>query len=449
MNRDGRTQFDEGFGRRRDHANIEAMQNLVIDAVTNETTHPMPPLVRNFISALQSAHGGGKVANESFTRSHARVGAYMQFKGERAAIEQRVRRLIHRLEAHQRKTGYLFFLVKRGGEPVGVDERGNTIYSATCYTDFLKPVADEAVQRARHSELWKRNPGDALAAQVSWALAQLPRVDERPEEKGEGIMLPLADYERQSEEQIRAAVEKRADGIAQRGGDVNLWLERLEVQISRLRRSRTKTAEAERREAMREKMEAWEAEQRAVDSEMVFAGEGDTPPTKVTPPPATNPSVTEGKPDTLAAAACLAAKSFRVFPLNWVKADGSCSCAEGAGCKSPGKHPLFSHWKELATTQVSFFKGWLKKWPSANLGILTGEPSTLYVIDFDFDKGGEATLAAWRAHYGDEWLDTLAVRTGGGVHLYFQYPQGAELRNTAGKIGEGVDTRGDGGRCPF
>jgi hypothetical protein len=142
MNIDGRTQFDEGFGRRRDHANIEAMQNLIIDAVTEETTHPMPPLVRNFMSALQSAHGGGKVAYEPFTRSHIRVACYMQFNGDRAVKEQRVRRLINRLEEYQRKTGYLYFLVKRGGEPVGTDERGNIIYSATCYTDFLKPAAD-------------------------------------------------------------------------------------------------------------------------------------------------------------------------------------------------------------------------------------------------------------------------------------------------------------------
>src|SRR5688572_27643997 len=100
MNRDGRTQFDEGAGRRRDHANIEAMQNLIIDAVTGETTYPMPPLVRNFISALQSSHGGGRVANEPFTRSHVRVASYMQFKGERDAKEQRVRRLINRLEEY-------------------------------------------------------------------------------------------------------------------------------------------------------------------------------------------------------------------------------------------------------------------------------------------------------------------------------------------------------------
>lgn len=315
MSDGSRPQYDEGFERRRSHANIEAMQNLIIDAVTGETTHPMPPLVRNYVSALQSSHGGGKVAREPFTRSHISVASYMQFKGARAAKEQRVRRLVNRLEDYQKKTGYLFILVKRGGEVVGYDERQNPIYSATSYTDFLKPIADDAVQRARSSELWKRNPGNALAAQVAWTLAQLPRVDAPPDEKGKENMLPLSEYERQSEEQIRAAVEKRADGIVERGGDADLWLEKLEVQISRLRRSRAKTDGTVRQEAARARTEAREAENRALDAEMWRESEGDTPPTKVTPPPAANPSVSEDTPDTLAAALALAAKGFRAFPV--------------------------------------------------------------------------------------------------------------------------------------
>jgi len=428
MNRDGsHAQFDEGFGRRRDHANIEAMQNLIIDAVTRETTHPMPPLVRNFISGLQSAHGGGKVANEPFTRSHIRVGTYMQFKGERAAVEQRVRRLIHRLEGYQRKAGYLFFLVRRGGEPVGTDERGNTIYSATCYTDFLKPVADAAVQRARASELWKKNPGDALAAQVHWALAQLPREDEQPEGKGKGSMLPLADYERQSEEQIRAAVEKRADGIAERGGDVGLWLERLEVEISRLRRSRVKTAAAERRETMREKMEARDAEHAAFDSETWGETDGGHPSTKVTPPPAANPSFSEDTPDTLAAALDYAARGIPVFPVRENKA------------------PYTPRGFKDATCDGSTIREWWRKWPAPGVGIPTGVASGWLVLDIDPRHGGDAALGELIEEHGD-LPETLEVETGGGgYHIIFEYPELAALGNSRGRLPEGIDVRGEGG----
>lgn len=426
MNGDSRAQFDEGFYRRRDHANIEAMQNLIIDAVTNETTHPMPPLVRNFLSALQSSHGGGKVANEPFTRSHVRVASYMQFKGDRATKEQRVRRLINRLEEHKRKTGYQFFLIKRGGEPVGVDERGNTIYSATEYTDFLKPVADAAVQRARASELWKRNPGDALAAQVGWAVEQLPRVDERPEEKGEGSMLPLAEYEKQSEDQIRAAVEKRAEGIAQRGGDVNVWLERLEVQISRLRRSRAKMAEAERGERMRARMEAREAEGRAFDAEMWGETDGGHPPTKVTPPPAVNPSVSEDTSGTLAAALDYAARGIPVFPVRQNKA------------------PYTPRGFKDATCDEAAIREWWRKWPDAGIGIPTGVASGWLVLDIDPRHGGDVSLDRLKSEHGALPQTVESLTGGGGRHLLFRHP-GGTIKSTTGALAPGVDVKADGG----
>lgn len=427
MNGDDRTQFDGGFYRRRDHANVEAMQNLIIDAVTNETTHPMPPLVRNFISALQSSHGGGKVANEPFTRSHIRVASYMQFKGDRATKEQRVRRLINRLEEYKRKTGYLFFLVKRGGEIVGADERGNPIYSATCYTDFLKPVADAAVQRARASEVWKKNPGNALAAQVPWALAQLPRVDEQPEEKGEGSMLPLAEYEKQSEDQIRAAVEKRAAGIAERGGDANVWLERLEVQISRLRRSHAKTTEAEQRETMRQKMDAREAKHRALDAEIMIGIDEGYPPTKMTPPPAVNPSVSEDTSDTFAAALDYAAHGLPVFPVRQNKA------------------PYTPRGFKDATCDEATIREWWQKLPGAGIGIPTGVASGWLVLDVDPRHGGGAAVARLLEEYGD-LPETLLVETGGGgYHLIFEYPELAALGNSRGRLPEGIDVRGEGG----
>jgi hypothetical protein len=428
MNRDdGRTRYDEGAGRRRDHANIEAMQNLIIDAVTGETTHPCPPLVRNFVSALQSAHGGGKVANEPFKRSHIRVASYMQFKGDRATKEQRVRRLINRLEEYQRKTGYLFIRVKRGGEIIGHDERGNPLYSATTYTDFLKPVADAAVQRARASELWKGNPGDALAAQATWALGQLPRVDEPPEEQGKESMLPLAEYEKQSEDQIRAAVEKRADGIVERGGDADLWLERLEVQISRLRRSRVKTAKIINQETVRERITARDSENSALDAEMWRESDGEYPPTKVTPPPAATPSVSEDTPNTLAAALDYAARGLPAFPVRQNKA------------------PYTARGFKDATCDEATIREWWRKWPDAGIGIPTGFASGWLVLDSDPRHGGDVSLCELIEEYGD-LPETLEAETGGGGHhIIFEYPELAALGNSRGQLPEGLDVRGEGG----
>jgi hypothetical protein len=426
--------YDEGFGRRREHANIEAMQNLIIEAIASETEHTMPPLVRNYISALQSAHGGGKTANEPFTRSHLRVASYMQFKGDRATKEQRVRRLINRLEKYQVATGYLLFLVKRGGEPVGTDEKGNTIYSATCYTDFLKPVADAAVQRARPSELWKGNkakgirpnPGDALAAQVTWALAQLPRVDEQPGGKETDNMLSLAEYERQSEDQIRAAVEKRADGIAERGGDDALWLERLEVQISRLRRSRAKTGRAQRQEATRRAIDEREAQHRAFDAKMWEGADEPTPYKSEGGDASANPLNCDEKPDMLAAALCYAARGLPILPVN-------------------GKVPLTQHGFKDATVDGATIRAWWRKWPDAGIGIPTGVASGWLVLDVDPRHGGHASLVELIEQHGN-LPDTLEAKTGGGgYHIIFEYPELAEIGLARGRLPEGLDVRGEGG----
>jgi replicative DNA helicase len=39
----------------------------------------------------------------------------------------------------------------------------------------------------------------------------------------------------------------------------------------------------------------------------------------------------------------------------------------------------------------------------------------------------------------------VAAKTGNGVHVYFKMPGGADVRNSAGKVGQGIDVRGTGG----
>lgn len=51
--------------RRRDHANIEAMQNLVIARVACESGVEMPPNVRHLISALQARTAAARSPSRS------------------------------------------------------------------------------------------------------------------------------------------------------------------------------------------------------------------------------------------------------------------------------------------------------------------------------------------------------------------------------------------------
>jgi len=83
--------------------------------------------------------------------------------------------------------------------------------------------------------------------------------------------------------------------------------------------------------------------------------------------------------------------------------------------------------------------------PSGLLAIRTGAPSGLVVVDVDPAHGGTAGLAQLTT-------DGLApptrfVRTGsGGLHLYYRHPgPHTAILNSAGRIGSGIDVRGDGG----
>lgn len=138
------------------------------------------------------------------------------------------------------------------------------------------------------------------------------------------------------------------------------------------------------------------------------------------------------------AALAYAEKGWPVFPLHSIRSDGRCSC--GRQCKSPGKHPRNAKGFLKATTDTKRIRDWWTKWPTANIGLRTG--TDLYVLDIDPKNGGDASLGDLLGTH--ELPDTLTAETGGGgSHIYFR--KSAELRNTAGRLGEGIDTRGDGG----
>ncbi|MHB9858584.1 bifunctional DNA primase/polymerase [Streptomyces sp. YIM S03343] len=116
----------------------------------------------------------------------------------------------------------------------------------------------------------------------------------------------------------------------------------------------------------------------------------------------------------------------------------------------PGsKHPTVKAWQERATTDVATIERWWTQCPDANVCIVTGQASGIWVLDIDDKNGavGSTTLADLERRYGELPL-TYAVGTGsGGVHYYWAW-QGVDfdLGNSAGKLGPGLDTRGNGGQ---
>jgi hypothetical protein len=108
------------------------------------------------------------------------------------------------------------------------------------------------------------------------------------------------------------------------------------------------------------------------------------------------------------------------------------------------KRPLI-RWESLQEARPSEadLADWFRRWPDANLGIVTGAISNLIVLDIDPKHGGDDTLERLERRFGRLPTTVESHTGGGGRHLYFRHP-GYPVRNRAG-IGQGIDLRGDGG----
>lgn len=135
-----------------------------------------------------------------------------------------------------------------------------------------------------------------------------------------------------------------------------------------------------------------------------------------------------------------------VIPLHGIRLEGPhrvCTCAAGAACSSPGKHPRLRAWQSHATRDPAQVRTWWDLWPDANVGMPTGLVSGVVVLDVDPRSGGEESLALLERTHG-RLPATISVTTGsGGRHLFFQLPT-PPPGNTS--LATGLDVRGEGGQ---
>jgi hypothetical protein len=137
----------------------------------------------------------------------------------------------------------------------------------------------------------------------------------------------------------------------------------------------------------------------------------------------------------LDAALRYAAQLGPVFPCQW----------QGEG----RKRPLTERGLKDATSDIAIITAWWTQWPEALIGVPTGEAIGYVVLDIDRKEGGPDGLDTLGKINCPILPLTPTVHTPtGGMHLYFQRPEGG-LRNTNGGrgrgIGPGLDWRGDGG----
>lgn len=124
-------------------------------------------------------------------------------------------------------------------------------------------------------------------------------------------------------------------------------------------------------------------------------------------------------------ALALAAKGFRVFPLI-----------------PNGKTPAIKQWPDKATTDEAQIRRWWPNGSERNIGVATGQG--LVVLDVDVKNGAKGAESYAALDLVHEFPETYTVTTPtGGKHAYFR--SDADVRNSASKIGAGIDIRGTGG----
>jgi hypothetical protein len=82
---------------------------------------------------------------------------------------------------------------------------------------------------------------------------------------------------------------------------------------------------------------------------------------------------------------------------------------------------------------------WIAKYPTLNVGIVTGAISNLVVLDIDSDAGKEVM-----DNYLPDTLQTPTVKTKKGTHYYFRPPEGKKIQNKH-RFKTDCDIKGDGG----
>ncbi|WP_051609218.1 bifunctional DNA primase/polymerase [Fodinicurvata fenggangensis] len=114
-------------------------------------------------------------------------------------------------------------------------------------------------------------------------------------------------------------------------------------------------------------------------------------------------------------------------------------------CRSRDKKPLLSAWQKKASTEQGMVSTWWQQWTEANVAIATGPQSGIWVLDIDGEPGEAALAELERKHGGLPTGAPTQFTGGGGRQMFFAWPEGRRIRNSASQLGRHIDIRGDGG----
>src|SRR6516162_259501 len=108
------------------------------------------------------------------------------------------------------------------------------------------------------------------------------------------------------------------------------------------------------------------------------------------------------------------------------------------------KSPLCAHGFHDATANERQVRRWWRRWPNAMIGMPTGPRTRIWVLDVDAELIATHPMARLYAIHGPLPNTAASDTPRGGMHFFFRW-DGANIRNSIGKLGPGVDVRGVGG----
>jgi Bifunctional DNA primase/polymerase, N-terminal len=118
-------------------------------------------------------------------------------------------------------------------------------------------------------------------------------------------------------------------------------------------------------------------------------------------------------------------------------------------CNPIDKKPLTANGFKDATRDETQILAWWQQYPNAMIGVPMGPASGMWATDLDVDPArkvdGKATLDQLIAQRGALPPTWMTITPRGGRHLIWIWDPNIEIRNSVGKVGPGIDVRGNGG----
>lgn len=137
-----------------------------------------------------------------------------------------------------------------------------------------------------------------------------------------------------------------------------------------------------------------------------------------------------------------ARRGWSVVPMHALGSGGSCTCGR-SDCPSPAKHPRV-RWEVAMSRRADEeeVRAWWRRWPDANVGVVTGTVSGVVTIDIDPRNQGDRTLTDLESD-GTGLPPTLESETGGGGrHLWYEL---GDLELPCVELGPGVELKAERG----